>query len=227
MKKLSAFILCLVLLLAAPLSVSAETAVKDEYKQHLINYLAKTYSPTFYDSKPEDIPCTLIYEHSRASAYESEVPDYVIIEYLTWGDSAFSCGLFGDYVLRSGQISLCYPLGHYVVVPKTGECFTLREAWDNSLLNIEAPFEEGIIGRRIGDINNDRVVSVKDSTMMQKFLSKLIDKESFTWNFDYYHGAADFDRNDFVSGYYSDFNRDGERDIKDATAIQKFVAGIA
>ncbi len=75
---------------------------------------------------------------------------------------------------------------------------------------------------RIGDLNGDNNLDIKDATLIQKCLA----------------GVEEFDAyNDMVLGflekhhgkwerYISDFNRDGVRNVKDATAIQKHIAGL-
>ena len=78
------------------------------------------------------------------------------------------------------------------------------------------------IGEIIGDMDNDRIITIKDATYIQKCLA----------------GINDFPDNDAVEArfspptpnhellaYVSDFNRDGVRNVKDATAIQKYLVG--
>ncbi len=64
-----------------------------------------------------------------------------------------------------------------------------------------------IISELIGDVNQDQRVSVRDATLIQKYLAGLIYVDSKILAF-------------------ADVNGDNKVNIKDATAIQKYVAGI-
>ena len=59
----------------------------------------------------------------------------------------------------------------------------------------------------LGDVNGDGKVNIKDATMIQKAVAKIID---FT----------------DAEKLRADVNADGKNNIKDATVIQKFVAKI-
>lgn len=69
------------------------------------------------------------------------------------------------------------------------------------------------IGKLIGDVDNDGMLTIFDATFIQRVVAQM----------------DEFDKKDVVAGYslnndtiyfISDYNRDGERDILDATAIQ-------
>ena len=62
-------------------------------------------------------------------------------------------------------------------------------------------------GYEYGDVNMDEKLSIKDATLIQKYLAKIIDLNTVT------KGLADY-------------NRDGHISIKDATNIQKKLANI-
>ncbi|MBR2724558.1 MAG: dockerin type I repeat-containing protein, partial [Ruminococcus sp.] len=73
-----------------------------------------------------------------------------------------------------------------------------------SSLGDDLPARESYV---VGDVNVDEKVSIKDVTLIQKFLA---DIESMTYN-----------------GYYNaDVDNDGKLTITDATCIQKKLAGI-
>lgn len=74
-------------------------------------------------------------------------------------------------------------------------------------------------GRPLGDIDNDNELTVVDVTLIQRCEAQMMEYPStdefmITYDFNTIH-------------YYSDFNRDGERDILDATCIQRYLVGIA
>ena len=81
-------------------------------------------------------------------------------------------------------------------------------------------FDEVGTGRLIGDLDGDDTLSVVDATVMQRCL---------VW-------MRDFPSDDeiipadgawgYSCRYYSDFDRDGEREITDATKLQRYLIGI-
>ena len=73
-------------------------------------------------------------------------------------------------------------------------------------------------GRPLGDIDNDDELTVVDVTMIQRCEAQMMeypatDEFMITYDYNTIH-------------YYSDFNRDGERDIIDATCIQRYLVGM-
>ena len=80
---------------------------------------------------------------------------------------------------------------------------------------LEEAFNKYGCGKLIGDIDGDNIITVLDATEIQRCSV----------------GNRDYPDNDLVQPYeevdgalkyYSDFNRDGERDILDATSIQRY-----
>lgn len=81
--------------------------------------------------------------------------------------------------------------------------------------------EENGSGRLLGDLDGDDSVTVVDVTILQRCEAKI----------------RAYPDNDVISGdfagylspltCYSDFNRDGERDIMDATCIQRYLVGLS
>ncbi|MBE6737826.1 MAG: hypothetical protein E7566_04140 [Ruminococcaceae bacterium] len=87
---------------------------------------------------------------------------------------------------------------------------------------IYAYLNENNIGEIIGDMDNDRKLTVKDATYIQKCLANIIEfpeSDAVSADFWYTEGYGHL-------AYISDFNRDDVRNIKDATAIQKYLAGV-
>ena len=82
-------------------------------------------------------------------------------------------------------------------------------------------------GEIIGDMDYDRKLTVKDATFIQSAIANIVefpleDKVCYVVDYD-----PSFDKimTEELT-YISDYNRDGKRDIKDATAIQRRVAGL-
>ena len=76
-------------------------------------------------------------------------------------------------------------------------------------------------GRLLGDIDQDDAISIIDVTLLQRCEAQITD----------YPDSDLIDPDHELSSdvhpltYYSDFNRDGERDITDATCIQRYLVG--
>lgn len=76
------------------------------------------------------------------------------------------------------------------------------------------------IGIPLGDADDDRVLSVMDATFIQRAEAQLVEYGRF----DCLYGFGSI--GGFEVKYVSDFNLDGERNILDATAIQRKIAKI-
>ena len=218
MKKILCVTLAVAMLLLSVLSVSAGvgTDATPTYEEIILEKLNPPYTdPYQYEYKE------LYSYHSSPATADEATPDYVLV-FMNTGDfgPAYSCGVFGDYVVRERNVYYPYELGYYVYRPAEDELYTLREAWNENPEEINQAFIDGALGELIGDVDKDNVLSVKDATKIQKCIARI----------------EDFDSEDEISGYtddetetcdyISDFNRDGVRNIKDATAIQKHIAGL-
>lgn len=157
---------------------------------------------------------------------EDATPDYVLA---FSGENvcspAYSAGGFGDkYLLQEYNIYYPYTLGYHIITTEDMKVYTLREAWDAQIEGIEDVFEDFGLGEKRGDSDGDGEITIKDATLVQKCIAKL---EKFT-EYEYVSGFAEKGQGEdgMFHDRISDMNRDGEVDIKDATAIQKYIAGI-
>lgn len=78
-------------------------------------------------------------------------------------------------------------------------------------------------GEIIGDMDYDRKLTVKDATFIQSAIANIVE---FPLEDKVVYQTFDFSALTEELTYISDYNRDGNRDIKDATAIQRRVAGL-
>ena len=135
------------------------------------------------------------------------------------------CAVLEDRVIRGDRVMsgpFCTDYGIYDVTKQ--EVIDLASASEEEKYHDEifAYLDENNIGEIIGDMDNDRKVTVKDATYIQKCVASIIEfpeNDAVSKNFYYSEGYG-------YLAYLSDFNRDKVRNVKDATAIQKYVAGI-
>ena len=104
---------------------------------------------------------------------------------------------------NSGNWYYYYGNGEYGITPDKGEKFYTG----SFQVDIPSTADYEDISIILGDINNDRKLSIKDATLIQKYLAQI---ESF----------------DNVEMYISDYNEDKITNIKDTTTIQKKLANI-
>ncbi|MBQ4569843.1 MAG: dockerin type I repeat-containing protein [Ruminococcus sp.] len=177
----------------------------------------------------------LYYHYETEPTCDEATPDYVLIYGFTDMTPSYAYGVFGDYIVSGGYASP-YALPYYVIVPKENcKVYTLREAYDAGLEGIENAFnvykinalgEKLWVAKQIGDADNDREITVKDATFIQKCLAGLqyFPDGDEVWGHCETPGFGHLSYE--YTDYISDFNRDGERNIRDATAIQKYIAGF-
>lgn len=157
-------------------------------------------------------------EESLASPDEA-TPDYVLISLSSNMASSMPIAhVYGDIIMYSSSGGYPFAYGLCVYIPKTQELLSLDTAYNRGIEGIEKIFTEAGVGTLIGDMDDDRKLTVKDATFVQKIIAGI---EGFNDSIIY---AAEFD--DTLPFSVADFNRDGTRNINDATAIQKFVAKI-
>ena len=90
--------------------------------------------------------------------------------------------------------------------------YNIGEAWESGLitdLSVLEDFCDPVYVTRIGDVNRDKNIDIKDATTLQKHLVGLINLPV---------------ANGFGNIY--DYADDGEINVRDATAIQKHIAGL-
>ncbi|MBQ8001718.1 MAG: dockerin type I repeat-containing protein [Ruminococcus sp.] len=217
--KLISFTLVLILLLSTISSVSATTfnymqnGNNQEYKMQFISAYGLTEQSYDYCQYNN----ILEYKADGIATTEEATPDY-ILSYFSFGEASWAlCAeVIGDYVVKSNSIKNPYEVALFIFSTKENTVYTLKEAWDAQLPYIEEILN--YVGDRIGDVNYDNVINIKDATLIQKQLADLekIENDKISY-LTYTEGNP---------RYISDYDRDGERTIKDATAIQKYIAGL-
>lgn len=161
--------------------------------------------------------------------------DWVLI-YANCGVPAWSMdyGTVGNRAFLMGARSpFKYNLGLYDVGEDTFYDLAVMKDY-NRYDGLQKTIDEFGVGKLIGDMDRDNQLTIVDVTIMQRCLAKIsaypsddiavIDGYSplyyrYTVHDDY-HVVGD------PIAYYSDFDRDGEREITDATALQRYLADL-
>ena len=156
---------------------------------------------------------------------DEATPDYVLINTATNMVLPMPVAdVYGDYVFCNYSINRPFKYCYCIYLTESGEVIGLTDALENEVEGIYNVFTQGGIGDLIGDMDKDRKLTVRDATYIQKCIAGLE-------KFEYYDKIEAFEA-DLRQGknppllYISDFTRDYERNIKDATAIQKHIAGL-
>lgn len=130
---------------------------------------------------------------------------------------SFCYAVLGNRLLRSHDMLEPFALGYCVYEAKTKAFIDIIEAYKTDKREgLDAQLEKYHIGKLIGDMNNDDRMTIEDATVFQKCLAEIeaFLEEDRIWGENLTN----------VLQYASDFNRDGQRDINDVTAIQMYLA---
>ena len=201
MKKiLSVFLVLIMLVLLSTISISAEVdrdALENEFFDYCVSSL---------NTPDEDTTIVWINEY-----YESDGvlwfsggcgwnPIATIMHISNWGDWYSISGL------GNSELSV---VGIYIKV--NNEIYSLEDAWEERIVTDLTPATKlsTCFFYRVGDVNGDKQINVKDATALQKYIA------SFDMETDVHvrlHSAI------------FDMNKDDKINIRDATAIQKYLA---
>ncbi len=224
MKKILCLLLAIAMLFTTVVSVSALAEVDPENKYKYEEFVIPQIFEEHRLSEP-DAQVTYVekYEYYSDSASDDEqgVPDYVLI----WVNSTIlasadmcTADVCGDYILHRTSIRCPFTYMYGIYIPATNEVYELTKAYKLQIEGIDKVFTEAGVGRLMGDMDNDRRLSIKDATYIQKTIAGF-EGYSFEGIF-----ASRYDES--LPSSIADYNRDREANIKDATAIQKYLAGI-
>lgn len=193
---------------------------------YALHHFRNTDSPRYWKEGYVDYFCRPLYYHYPAVTNDeatADEPDYVLVfaGNNVAGD-ALSAESFGDkYLVQKYSCYSPYILGLHIITTADNKVYSLREAWDMELPEIEDVFTDYGLGEIRGDSDGDKKITVKDATYVQKCLAGI---SEFTER-EYIYGLTEVNHDEWY-GNVSDMNLDGEVNIKDATAIQKCVAGF-
>lgn len=151
-------------------------------------------------------------------------PDYALVKVSArYGvPSSNVIGVYGGYIVSSSY-GRPEPLQYYIYTPEDEKIYTLREAYNLGVKNIDKVFTDYSLGKLIGDLDYDKKITVKDATYIQKCLAGFTDFPCPHNENGVYESTRE--HSDWVANI-ADIDFSNKIDIKDATAIQKHIAGI-
>ena len=121
--------------------------------------------------------------------------------------------IIGNRVVTRPSVGAPFDSGYGVYDVKQDRFIPLDGNTVEEYNGLKKTFDERGEGKLLGDIDGDDSITVIDATMMQRCAAKIAD----------YPEADEMGAPIGNIRCYSDFNRDGERDILDATAIQRYL----
>ena len=239
MKKLLSVLLIIVMLISVLIvpSYAVESVAENKYYDAFVNDINCPYEPWEYKE---------IYEHY--SDETSEEPDWVMI-YAMCEDDMWSKSygvVAGNRIIITNSFDT-YSLSRvYVYVTTLDELLYVDNTQIDEVIKKCPEFlevlEEQNIGQLIGDINDDSEIDIVDVTLIQRYLAGYDDIIESRYSFSSkFRNSGKFRYKDEVGtsytveeqhikvwkyDYISDFDRDGERTVMDATAIQRYIAGL-
>ncbi len=161
-----------------------------------------------------------IYGHTTNDGQKA--PDFVLIKvYNNLCVEADFTYRFGDYVMYESSTSTPFELGYGIYIPEEDKVYSLVEAWEMGIENLDVLFKKGYIGKLTGDVNFDEKLNIRDATAIQKHIANI---ESL-----YAYPEFGFEANHTERTHVdriADFNGDYKISVRDATAIQKRLAGV-
>lgn len=215
MKKLVSIILVFAMILSVAIVPAFADTTDTEYlcKDKLIDYY-ELYEEEWSELLGYD---EIYYHHVDENDINSEI-DWVLIFAYTYMCMESNCWMILDDSRVLAQDCMDYPFtfcyGVYDV--KEDKFFGIDEYTDYSKYNGLEEYVNTHLGDLIGDADGDDALTIMDSTFIQMAIAQL----------------CEFSPEDYIGvpacpvQYLSDMNRDGERSILDATAIQLKLAGI-
>ena len=213
MKKILCIVLTLIVVFTACLtSVSA-------FSDDSIRLYRKSFTDKYV--KPYDAADGYYFYFEQYYGYENNDPDGDIEWVLVYaGDMSYQKGKFkqvvGSRVFYSDEISSPFKFKYAVYDVKADEFYDLS---DELIAKYDGLYEALIdenAGVPLGDADMDKELSILDATQIQLACARIT-------KFDENDALTEY--TDCESGftYISDINRDGERDIMDATGVQLYL----
>ena len=212
MKKLISCILTILLLLMSfAVPASAEFTENRIYKEKFLEmYPQGGGNPEYYE----------LYVHSQSE----DGADWALAYAHTF-DEGFSQEYIKRYLIISDRVIIVNGMpepfsSHYAIYDVKENVFTdLASVELEKYGDLEVVLDEINLGHMIGDAEKDNDLNILDVTKIQRCIAGL---DEFHYLDDTLQGRSSLSNE--TLGYLSDMDRDGERSIMDATAIQQKLA---
>ncbi|MBE6824216.1 MAG: hypothetical protein E7513_02600 [Ruminococcaceae bacterium] len=213
---ISIFLVVLMLFSVATVSAFAQTTITPDpnnlFEEILLEKYSKNIVPSIYEyreleyhyNEQGEIDWALVY-----AIYDVQFgPDFCY---------AIACGRVWTNIDLYGPQYAVYD------VEKQSLEFVFSADW-SKYDGLREAVDRADIGRPIGDANYNRKLEITDATFIQRVLAEL---ENGFHPYDFIDGDMyHIFMSDENIKYFSDFNRDGDRNILDATAIQMHLAQL-
>ena len=163
----------------------------------------------------------LMYYHERYYHHDhnGEI-DWVLIGcYCNYSSPMEVTAIIGNRVTHTGRWEYPFKTGCGVYDVKNDQFVDAVYADAKGIDEFAQVFDEVGTGRLIGDLDGDDTLTVVDVTIIQRCQAMICDYPAD----DEFRITADFGAS---AHYYSDFDRNGERDITDATRLQRYLIGL-
>ena len=183
----------------------------------------------YIDHVDPDIPLfssiETLYEHHD----QTGKTDWAMI-YAPGMDQAAWTGvaIIGNRVIESGT-GIPFEFGMALYDAEKDTFYDLNKVTDYSAYNgLAKALDQYGKGHLLGDIDDDDKITVFDATFMQRCISKATKYPAKDWIYASNDSNPYFEYNPRFKSihYFSDFNRDGKRDILDVTCIQRYLVGM-
>lgn len=199
-----------------------EVASIDFYKLPIIPQPDQLFEARFLEIYGDDITSS---SHSYKESYyhydENGEIDWALIYECSYNSPPWEYhGVYKDRILMYGDYSpFCFGYGIYDVKnDKFLDVFDTPNIFDK-YEGLEEVLDAKKLGYPFGDADMDKELTILDATFIQRALADLCDFE-YEDRIEWYYGYRSWSDLGYPK-YISDFDRDGERTIMDATTIQK------
>lgn len=171
------------------------------------------------DVAPEDVYWSdffFLYDEPYEHLDQSGDVDWVLIraESFIQQDVLYE-GIIGNRCVSRPTPSYPFDSGYGIYDVKQDIFVPVSRDAESNYDGLTKVLDKVVSGKLLGDLDGDDSLTVIDATIFQRCEAKMRD---YPENDKLFHPIGKV-------GYFSDFNRDGERNILDATCIQRYLAG--
>jgi len=193
----------------------APTEGNSYVRERLVAFIAENYPYAYYK--------ILRYEELYTHIDADNNTDWVLLSaQIDYPTPNYSMGIIGNRVIVSGLFPVFkFKMGLYDA--KEDTFYDLSNVTDYGKYNgLSKAIDAYGYGKLLGDIDGDDEITILDATLQRRCEADIMDYPESDWITDSEYISEIYN----PIHYYSDFNRDGDRDIIDATCIQRYLVGM-